>query len=234
MLPLTWVAALQEDDASNVRRRSDVWGRRSLRRTLLLAAALWLAAAAPLAAARAQAAPQQPAATPQRPAGAANQGQRPVPADSGDTAAADTSAAMDSSEAAGAAAQQRSADSSRAAAARRGILGDLSLVQAIIALALVVLSIVLATGALRLFERYGEMVRNDESLGVTSHWGGFGGGASGWRASPALSILVSAIILLGGATTVALTLVARVLPGVVESSSTAETPGNTPGDTPGN
>jgi hypothetical protein len=200
-------------------------------------------AVVPAAAIGAQASPT-PATAVQRPVGASRDSAAATASDSArggarDSAAAanplartggsrDSQAATDSVPAAADAAKARTADSLRAASARRGILGELSLVQAIVAIALATLAILLGLGALQLFERYGEMVRSDESLGVTSHWGGFGGGASGWRATPALSLLVSAIILLGGATTVAVSVVARLLPGESQGAPSGSSAGSAP------
>lgn len=36
-------------------------------------------------------------------------------------------------------------------------------------------------------------VRADEPIGISSHWGGLGGGAGGWRLSPALVSLLGAV-----------------------------------------
>jgi len=198
------------------------------RRALLVVACAALAAVAgPRSALDAQLPPPAPAAGAQRPAAAAADSAAASAADTTRQGASDASRVADPAATGGspaatavpadsaqraAAALRRQVDSLRAASLRRGLLGDLSLVEAIIAIALATLAVLLGLGALQLFERYGEMVRRDESLGITSHWGGFGGGASGWRASPALALLVGAVLLLGGATTVAVSVVSRVLP----------------------
>lgn len=182
--------------------------------------------------------PQDTASTVARDSGAAANAVSATPG-SGSTAPA---TATQPAAAAQPPASGRAADSLRAAAARHRLLGDLSLVQAIVAVLLASLAFFLGFEALQLFQRYGAMVGRDESIGVTSHWGGFGGGASGWRASPALALLVGAIILLGGATTVALSVVSGVLDASSNTPPAAPRPQQravppapaSPDSTPGN
>lgn len=91
------------------------------------------------------------------------------------------------------------------------IIGGYTAPQFIALMAVLSVLVLLALSAGRLFDAYAELVRKDESLGVSSHWGGFGGGASGWRASRALSMLVGGVLLVAATTTLAVAVVDIVL-----------------------
>lgn len=91
------------------------------------------------------------------------------------------------------------------------IIGGYTAPQFITLIAVLSVLVLLALSAGRLFDAYAELVRKDESLGVSSHWGGFGGGASGWRASRALSMLVGGVLLVAATTTLAVAVIDIVL-----------------------
>lgn len=90
-------------------------------------------------------------------------------------------------------------------------IGGYTVPQFITLIAVLSVLVMLALSARRLFDAYAELVRKDESLGVSSHWGGFGGGASGWRASRALSMLVGGVLLVAATTTLAVAVIDIVL-----------------------
>lgn len=103
-------------------------------------------------------------------------------------------------------------------------IGGYTAPQFITLIAVLSVLVLLALSAGRLFDAYAELVRKDESLGVSSHWGGFGGGASGWRASRALSMLVGGVLLVAATTTLAVAVVDIVLrdtPGREKSEAPA-------------
>ncbi len=105
----------------------------------------------------------------------------------------------------------RTANPSAATRSTPLTIGGYNAPQFITLIAVLSVLIMLALSAGRLFDAYAELVRKDESLGVSSHWGGFGGGASGWRASRALSMLVGGVLLVAATTTLAVAVIDIVL-----------------------
>lgn len=65
--------------------------------------------------------------------------------------------------------------------------------------------IALTVATYRLLKRFGAALDQRLPIGTRNHWGGFGGGESGWDLSPALALLIAVLVLaiatvgLGGA-----------------------------------
>ena len=78
---------------------------------------------------------------------------------------------------------------------------------------------VLVVGAAACFALFVDAARSDRPL-VEGHWGGFGGGASGWRVSPAVLFLVG-LLALGAMLTAVATAALRPAAGSATATPTA-------------